>query len=193
MDSVRYVEGFAFENCSGLKYIFFAGSERKWEAMSYYFEGNVIVHYKATHHKWSKNRTIVKRPTSKREGMKAHTCVVCGAIKENSEKTIPKLRLTLPAVKITAPKAAKKSATVNWKKVSRKNRKKIAKVQIQYSPDRHFKKSVTTVYANKSAISKKITNLKSRKKYYVRIRAYRKSGEVVHVSKWSAAKSVRAR
>ena len=34
-------------------------------------------------------------------------------------------------------------------------------------------------------------NLKSKKTYYVRIRAYKKSGGAVHVSKWSSVKIVK--
>ena len=36
-----------------------------------------------------------------------------------------------------------------------------------------------------------IKKLKSKKIYYVKVRAYKKSGEAVHVSKWSKKKSVK--
>ena len=49
-----------------------------------------------------------------------------------------------------------------------KNQKKIAKIQIQYSQDKSFKKGVKTVTAKKNASSKKIRKLKSKKTYYVR-------------------------
>ena len=99
----------------------------------------------------------------------------------------------LPKVKITKPKAAKKSATIKWKKVSKKNQKKIAKIQIQYSLDKMFKTGLKTVTAKKTATSKVIKKLKSKKTYYVRIRAYTKSGGKVHISKWSKIKSVKIR
>ena len=99
----------------------------------------------------------------------------------------------LPAIKILAPKASKKAATFRWKKVSKKNRKKIAGIQIQYSLDKTFKTGVKTVTAKKTATSKKIKKLKSKKRYYVRVRAYKKVGNVMHVSKWSAKKSVKVR
>ena len=99
----------------------------------------------------------------------------------------------LPAVKIKKPKAARKAATVKWKKVSSKNRKKIARIQIQYSRDKKFKRGVKTVYAKKSLTSKKIRNLKSRKTYYVRLRTYKKTGGIVHVSKWSKVKRIKIR
>ena len=99
----------------------------------------------------------------------------------------------LPAVKISKARAAKKAATVRWKKVSKKNRKKIAKIQIQYSMDKEFRNGVKTTTARKTAASKKISKLASKKTYFVRIRAYRNIGGQIHVSKWSKVKKVRAK
>lgn len=143
----------------------------------------------ATGHKFG-SWTITKKATEVSTGQQTHKCSACG---KTETKEIAQLAPTLPAVKITTPKAAKKSATIKWKKVSKKNQKKIAKIQIQYSTDRTFKTGVKTVTAKKSAASKKITKLTSKKTYYVRIRAYKKSGGVEHVSKWSAVKSVKAK
>lgn len=91
----------------------------------------------------------------------------------------------LPSVKITKAVAGKKSATVKWKKVSTKNRKKFEKIQIQYSTDKKFKKNVKTVYAKKTAVSRKISKLKGKKTYYFRIRAYTNDGDIKRVSAWS--------
>ena len=99
----------------------------------------------------------------------------------------------LPKVKISKPKAAKKSATIKWKKVSKKNLKKIAKIEIQYSLDKNFKTGVISKYAKAKKTSLKIKKLTSKKTYYVRIRAYKKSGGVVHVSKWSSRKKVKVK
>ena len=104
-----------------------------------------------------------------------------------------KTKTDLPAVRISKPKAAKKAMTVKWKKVSKKNQKKIASIQIQYSTDKTFRKGVKTVTAKKSSSSKKIKKLTSKKTYYVRIRAYKKAGNVIHVSKWSAVKKVKVK
>lgn len=103
------------------------------------------------------------------------------------------IKRTLPSVKISKAVAGKKSATVKWKKVSKKNQKKIAKIQIQYSTDKSFKTGVSTVYAKKTAASKKISKLKKGKKYYFRIRAYKKSGSKICVSKWSKVKSAKVK
>ena len=91
---------------------------------------------------------------------------------------------------ISKPSASKKAITVKWKKVSNKKTKKI---EIQYSTDKTFQTSVKTKYASSKKTSLKIKALKSKKKYFVRIRAYTSSGGTVHVSKWSAVKSVKVK
>jgi len=108
-----------------------------------------------------------------------------------SEESKQSVVSDLPAVTISSVKAAKKAATVKWKKVSKKSQKKIAKIQIQYSTDKSFKSGVKTTTAKKSVASKKIKKLKSKKTYYVRVRAYKKVGNVVHVSKWSKVKKTK--
>lgn len=39
----------------------------------------------------------------------------------------------------------------------------------------------------------RLSELKKGRKYFVRIRAYTKSGDTVHVSKWSSKKSVKVK
>ena len=99
--------------------------------------------------------------------------------------------IDLPAVKISQPKAAKKSATIKWKKVSKKKLKKIKKIEIQYSMDKSFRTGVKTKYVKAKKTSLKIKKLKSKKKYYVRLRAYTAAGGAVHVSKWSKVKTIK--
>ena len=89
--------------------------------------------------------------------------------------------IDLPALKITKPKAAKKKLTVRWKKVSKKNLKKISGIQIQVATDPGFTNIVKTATAGKKKISKKIGGLQPKTKYYVRIRAYGAAG---HYSVW---------
>ena len=97
--------------------------------------------------------------------------------------------LDLPAVKITKPKAAKKKMTVKWKKVSKKNLKKISGIQIQVATDPGFTNIVKTANVGKKKKSKKIGGLQPKTKYYVRIRAY---GAPNHFSVWKA-KSVKVK
>ena len=89
----------------------------------------------------------------------------------------------LPAAKISKPKASKKAITVKWKKISKKNKKKIKGIEIQYSLD-GFKTIAGTKYAKKTKTSYKIKGLKSRRKYWVRIRTYKNTSEGKHVSDW---------
>ena len=98
---------------------------------------------------------------------------------------------TLKAVSIKKPVAGKKSMIVRWKKLSKNDRKKISKIQIQYSTDKKFRKNVKTTYAGKTADKKKIKNLKRRKRYYIRVRAYKKNSTGVQISKWSKVKNVK--
>ena len=137
-----------------------------------------------TEHTYGPWKTTSKA-TETAKGEKTRTCSVCGG---TETKTIAMLKPTLKAVKILKPVAAKKAATIKWKKISKTNLKKIKKVQIQYSMDKNFKKGVKTKYASAKKTSYKLTKLKSKKKYYVRIRAYTKKNGVVHVSKWSSKK-----
>lgn len=79
------------------------------------------------------------------------------------------------ATKVSAPsspkvKKGKKSMKVTWKKVSG-----AAGYEIQYSTNSKFKKKNKTVKINKGkTTSKTIKKLKSKKTYYVRIRAFKK-------------------
>lgn len=99
----------------------------------------------------------------------------------------------LPSVKLTKPKGGKKKITVKWKKISKKNRKKIAGIEIQIATDPKFKKIVKKTTAGKTKKSKTIKGLKKKRTYWVRIRAYKKTGKVKHVSKWSKPKKVRVK
>ena len=92
-------------------------------------------------------------------------------------------------VKVASAKAGKKSIKVTWKKV-----KGIKGYQIQYSTNKKFKKGnkTITVKSTKST-SATIKKLKSKKKYYVRMRTYKiVNGKKVY-SAWSKAKSVKVK
>ncbi len=80
----------------------------------------------------------------------------------------------------------KKTIQVSWNKVTG-----IKKYELQYSTSSSFKKSATKTKAyNSSQKSAKLTGLKSKRKYYVRIRAYKLfKGNKVY-SNWSKTKTV---
>ncbi len=88
----------------------------------------------------------------------------------------------LKSVKLKALSA--KKIEVKWKKLSSKDQKKIQKIQIQYSTDKNFRTGVKTRWAKKTKASYTIKGLKKNTRYWVRIRAYKKEGNTIFVSKW---------
>ena len=93
----------------------------------------------------------------------------------------------LPATSITSLSAKDNGFTVKWKKKT-----KITGYQIQYSTSSKFSmKNTKTVKIKKAkTASKKITDLKSSKKYYVRIRTYKIVKKKKSYSSWSKKKNV---
>jgi hypothetical protein len=86
--------------------------------------------------------------------------------------------------KIKKIKRGKKSLKVTWKKV-----KGVSGYQIQYSTSRKFKKAKTITVKKAKSTSRTIKKLKSKKKYYVRIRTYITVNEKKKYSDWSKVKS----
>ena len=63
--------------------------------------------------------------------------------------------------------------------------------QIQYAMNRKFTKKKKTVTLNSWMSKKTFKHLKKKKTYYVRVRAFRKSGSVKKYGKWSAVKKIK--
>lgn len=87
----------------------------------------------------------------------------------------------------------KKGLTVKW----RKQNSQINGYEIQYSVSRNFKGAKTVKISKVKTASKKISRLKAKKRYYVRIRTY-KTAKVDGMnlklySRWSKAKSVKTK
>ena len=87
-------------------------------------------------------------------------------------------------VKLVSKK--KKTLQITWKKD-----KKATGYQIIIAKDAKFKKQIKKVTSVKT--SKTIKGLTSKKKYYVRVRAYNKSGGKKQYGAYSAVKSKKAR
>lgn len=75
--------------------------------------------------------------------------------------------------------------TIKWKKVS-----KAKGYQIAYSQNSEFKTQKTVKI---TGTSKTISGLSKGKKYYVRVRAYKKSGKTTKYGKWSSTKTVKVK
>lgn len=95
-------------------------------------------------------------------------------------------------VKVTKPKATyitKLSKGSKRFKVSVK-KQSVTGYQVQYFLKSNFKGSKTKTFQGTSCTVKK---LKAKKKYYVRVRSYKKSGSKTLYSAWSAKKSVKTK
>ena len=135
-------------------------------------------------------------------------CTICGAENPNyvaptkpvvnpikqitqTTKTTP----TTPVVKVTKPskvksfkvKKGKKSFTATWKPVAN-----VEGYEIQYSLKKNMKKAKTKSVAS-SKKKLKVKKLKAKKKYYVRIRAYKVINGKKQYSAWSAKKKVKTK
>ena len=96
---------------------------------------------------------------------------------------------------IKTPAKAKKSFTAKWSKQSGKmSSARITGYQIQYALNGKFTKSKKTVNVKGyKTTSKTIKKLKAKKKYYVRVRTYMKTGGAIYYSPWSKVKSVKTK
>ena len=91
------------------------------------------------------------------------------------------------ATNISKLKAESKGITVNWKKQATQT----SGYQIQVATNSKFTKNVKKkTVSGSSNTSKEITNLKAKKKYYVRIRTYKTVKGKKYYSSWSSAKTV---
>ena len=92
-------------------------------------------------------------------------------------------------VKVSKTTAKKNGVVVTWKTA-----KDVTGYEIQLATDKKFKKNKKTVKVNKKNASKKtVKKLKSKKKYYVRVRSYKiVNGKKVY-GKWSKVKSVKTK
>ena len=96
---------------------------------------------------------------------------------------------TLSKTTLTSVAAGKKSAAIKWTKKSG-----ISGYEVQYSTSSKFTASKTkTQRVSKNAVSKKVTDLKSGKKYYFRIRTYKTVTNGKRCANWSAVKSVKVK
>ena len=83
----------------------------------------------------------------------------------------------------------KKKFTVTWAKVSG-----VKGYQIQYSSDKKFKKNNKSITVTKQKTTKAtVKKLKSKKKYYVRVRTYKTVNGKKIYSSWSKVKSVKTK
>lgn len=130
-----------------------------------------------SNHKYNKGK-ITKQPTFKKTGVKTYTCTVC---KKTKTEAVPVLK----NASLSNLKRGKKSFKANWKAV-----KGVDGYQIQYSLKNNMKSAKKKNIKGCQNTSYNFKNLKSKKNYYVRIRAYKKINGKISYGKWSAKKKV---
>lgn len=134
-------------------------------------------------HFWKNSYTVDRPATSTRDGVKSIRCSLCGAKKPGSEVRIPKF--TMPTTYITKITKSRRALTVKWKK-----RSGITGYEIQCSRKKGFWKSVKKTVKGSKKHKRKISGLKAKKRYYVRIRTYRIMDGYKYYSGWSRWKSI---
>ena len=94
------------------------------------------------------------------------------------------------ATSISSLKVGSKKFTVKWKKQATQT----TGYQVQYSASSKFSKAKTVTVGKNTTVSKKISKLSGKKKYYVRVRTYKTvkiNGKSIRIySGWSKAKTV---
>lgn len=139
----------------------------------------------------AKVATVDKNGKVTVKGTGVATITVSAAATTNYEKASKKVMVkvapkAVTLTKVTSSKA--KTVVVTWKKDS-----KVTGYQIQYSTDKKFAKAKTVTISKASIVTKTISKLTSKKTYYVRACAYKKSGKTTVTGAYGAAKSVKVK
>ena len=97
-------------------------------------------------------------------------------------------KINLKKVSLSSVKAQKKKMVVYWKKTGGNQG-----YQVQYSTSKRFSSNVKTVRLSAGKKSFTIKNIPAKKRYYVRIRSYKKVGNKIWYTGWSKAKNIRTK
>ena len=117
------------------------------------------------------------------------TVVVKGKGSYSKYSGTANFKINLKKTKLSSAKSTKrKTFTTTWKKTGGNSG-----WQVQYSTNKKFRSGVRTVNLKSRNTKLAVRNLKNRKKYYVRVRSYKKVGKQTWYSRWSSVKSVRIR
>lgn len=106
--------------------------------------------------------------------------------KKNNTKPAAKVKLAKQTAKVKT--SGKKKIKVSWKRD-----KKASGYEIVYSTKKSFKGKKTIVVKSNKTISKTVTKLKSKKKYYVKVRSYKKVGKTKTYGAYSKVKTIKVK
>lgn len=95
-------------------------------------------------------------------------------------------RINPKPTSLSNPVAKSKGFTVTWKK----QKDQVTGYQIQYSTSKSFSYATTKTITKNSTTAASYKGLRAKRKYYVRIRTYKKVSGANYYSSWSAVKSV---
>ncbi|MBQ9016304.1 MAG: fibronectin type III domain-containing protein [Firmicutes bacterium] len=140
------------------------------------------------------HRYVSERRVDPKKGVSGYSIGQCSLCGHRARIEIPALKPVPKGTSVTKLVKARKAVTVKWKKSSEKIAgKNIGGYQIRYSLKKTMKnpKKITVKGYKKTSV--KITGLKAKKKYYVQIRTYKKTGGKNYYSAWSAVKSVKTK
>ena len=129
-------------------------------------------------------KTTVVAPTLASEGYTRHKCTVCGY----SYVTGKKPKTTLKKPKISKLVKRIKAFIVKWKAV-----KGVTGYQLQYSTKKSFNNKRTITVKGAKSVSKTVKKLSGKRKYFVRVRAYKTYGGKKYYSEWSKPKTVKTK
>lgn len=169
-DSVQYIREYAFSGCTSLKNLNLPKSLSIVYANAFLNSGITKINYAGTSTNW-KNIIISAIGNAKF----LNTAVIgsdgktfsANKSKWNTDSPAPVKKPTVSKVKSFKAMAAKKKLKLSWKKLSG-----AAGYQIQISTKKNFKGAKTiSISKSKNAYTK--NSLKAKKKYYIRIRAYK--------------------
>ena len=115
------------------------------------------------------------------------TVVVKGKGRYGKYSGTAAFKINLKKTKLSSAKSTKrKTFTTTWKKTGGNSG-----WQVQYSTNKKFRSGVRTVNLKSSNTRLTVRNLKNRKKYYVRVRSYKKVGKQTWYSGWSNIKCIK--
>lgn len=169
-DMIQYIRPNAFSGCTSLKTLSLSKSLSIVYANAFLNSGIKVIQYAGTNTDWQ-NVTI---------GTTGNTSFLNATVTGSSGKTFsankskwntsspaPVKKPTVSKVKSFKAKAGKKKLTLTWKKFSG-----VAGYQVQISTKKNFKGAKKiSISKSKKTYTKK--SLKAKKKYYIRIRAYK--------------------
>lgn len=98
-------------------------------------------------------------------------------------------KIVPPKSKVTSVAAGKKSFTA---KVSKKSTQ-VTGYQIQYATNKNFTGASCKTVSNYTSVKHTFKNLKAKKTYYVRVRTFKRVGDKVYYSPYSAYKTVKTK